>query len=487
MAEENKQEDNPLAPRIRMGQQSVSGLNVISGMLFEEKDAALRWPYAVFTYKDMLRDATIAPAINLIEMAVARVPWLIKTPAGMDEKLAEQKRFLEEVMMDMDMPWNTFIKQAATHNSYGFALTEKVYRKREYATGSKFNDGRIGLKKLAPIPQSSVDSWVFSDKGRNLSGVNQRPAIISNRNDTVMVVDNKLIEIPRKKFLLFRNNPIKDNPEGQSPLNDCYIAWRYKKALEEAEAIGVSSDLRGMKVLYLPPQYLAEDADPEMKAVRDYYERGLTLLHKNEQSSMILPMVRDDKGNKLFELDLVSVMGQKAHDTRAIINGYKKEIITCLHASQLILGQEGGGSYSLAESQSSVSKMVIDARLIEIRDQLNHDLIPQLFRLNGWDVVNTPYFEFGEIAEESLDEISKFIQRIGAVGLIPKTAESVNWITDRLGMPPQFDGDETTEQISPELTGYESGAAEGMAAGTSGNGTAKSSSARDSSVANRSN
>ena len=58
-------------------------------------------------------------------------------------------------------------------------------------------------------------------------------------------------------------------------------------------------------------------------------------------------------------------------------------------ASQLVLGQEGGGSYSLAESQSSISQMVIDARLIEIRDQLNHDLIPQLFRLNGWDATDT--------------------------------------------------------------------------------------------------
>lgn len=478
--------DSPASPRLKLGQQSVSGLNVIYGMIMEEKNWALRWPQAIHTYQDMLRDATIAPAINLVELAISRVPWVVKVPEGMEDELADKKKFLEECMVDMENPWHVFIRQAATHNSYGFSASEKVYRKREISSGSKFNDGKYGLRKLAPIAQNSVDSWEFSDRGRNLVGLIQRPANVSNRNQSTFIQDEKEIKIPRKKFLLFRNNPFKDNPEGQSPLNDCYVAWRYKKALEEAEALGVSQDLRGMKVLYLPPAYLAEDADEEMKAVREYYERGLTMLHKNEQSSMILPMVRDDSGNKLFELEIVSVMGQKAHDTRAIINGYKKEIITCLFASQLILGQDGGGSYSLAESQSSVSQMVIDARLTEIRDQLNHDLIPQLFALNKWDVVNTPYFDFAEINEESLDEISKYIQRISAVGLMPKTPAVVNFVTDRLGIEPQFKGTETTEEMAPSLTQYESGAAEGLEQG-SGNGTSSSSSKTDTSAANKEN
>lgn len=483
---ENNMDADILAPRLKMGQHSVSGLNVLSGLLFEEKEYALRWPQCIRTYNEMKKDATIAPALALVEMAIARVPWTVKVPKGKEEQLKDKKEFLEQVMSDMDVPWNTFIQQAASHNSLGFYVGEKVYRYRTYENGSKYNDGRIGLRKIAPVPQETVEAWEFSSQGRTLTGLYQRPANVSNRNDRATLVRDEPIWIPRKKFLLFRNNPVKDNPEGESPLKSCYMAWRYKTAMEQAESIGVSSDLRGMKVLYLPPQYLAEDASPEDKAVRDYYERGLTLLHKNEQTAMIIPMIRDEKGNKLFELELMSVMGQKAHNTREIINGFKKEIITSLMASQLILGQEGGGSYSLAESQSSVSQMVIDARLTEIRDQLNHDLIPQLFKLNGWDFTTTPYFDFGEIAEESLDEISKFIQRVGAVGLLPKTAQAVNWITDRIGMPTQFDDSSTTEEILPQLTGYSSGAGEGMAQG-SGNGTAKSASARDSSATNKEN
>lgn len=211
-------------------------------------------------------------------------------------------------------------------------------------------------------------------------------------------------------------------------------------------------------------------------------------MHRNEQSALILPMYRDEKGNKLFELEIVSVTGQKAYDVNAIISRYKKEIITTLMAGQLILGQEGGGSYSLAESMTGVSEMVIRTRLQEIADQLNHDLIPQLFALNGWDVTVTPYFAFGEVQKESLDEIGKFVQRVGAVGMLPKTPEIVNALTERLGMNAQFDPDKNTEDdFQSKLTNYQSGAAEGMEEGTTGNGTAKSAASRDNSTSNSEN
>lgn len=485
MADE-KENQEASALRLKLGQSSVGGLNVFSGQIYEEKEHALRWPQAICTYEKMRKDATIAPALNLVEMAIARVPWVVRIPKGKEEELKDKAKFLEEVMNDMDVPWNVFIRQAATHNTYGFAVAEKVYRVRSRQKGSKYNDGKIGLKKLAPIAQATINDWKFSEDGRELIGLTQRPTPISSRDQTILKDNSdELISIPRKKFLLFRNNPYKDNPEGESPLNHCYVAWRYKSELEKFESLGISQDLRGLKVLYLPPQYLSEDASPEDKAVREYYERGLSMLHKNEQSALILPQIHDDKGNKLFEFELKSVMGQKAHETDTVIQRFKKEIVTCLMASQLVLGQEGGGSYSLAESQSSISQMVIDARLIEIRDQLNHDLIPQLFALNGWDVTDTPYFDFGDIAEESLDEISKYIQRIAAVGLMPKTAAMANWVTEKLGVAPQFSDSQTTEEIAPYLTGYSSGAGEGL--NKTGNGTSNSVSERDNSSANLEN
>lgn len=472
------------APKIRLSQMGNNGVRVIAGHIAEEENRALRWPFAMQTYSQMLKDATIAPAIAAIEGAIAQVPWNVVATPGKEEEQAAQVKFLKQVMVDMENPFREAIRYMATHNSYGFAVTEKVYRYREYSKGSKFNDGLIGLKKLAPIPQETVVAWNFRDKGKDLNGLYQAPPVVSNRDSFDVSVTNEPTFIPRKKFILVRNSSNKNNPEGSSPLKSVYRAWRYKQTMEEFEATSVAKDARGLKVLYLPPQYLSPDASPEDKQVYEFYQRGISSLNNNEQSAMILPMFRDEKGNKMFELDVVSVMGTQANDVDKIIQRYKKEIITGLMAAQLILGQDGGGSFSLAESLDGVTKMVVNERLTQIAEQLNHDLIPQLFALNGWDITDTPKFEYGEVSAESLDEIGKYIQRTAAVGMFPKTPEAVNYVTSRLGgITPQFKDDTPEEEFLPKLTNYTSGAGEGQASGT-GNGTGKSVSARDNSAAN---
>lgn len=129
--------------------------------------------------------------------------------------------------------------------------------------------------------------------------------------------------------------------------------------------------------------------------------------------------------------------------------------------------------------------MVVNERLTQIAEQLNHDLIPQLFALNGWDITDTPKFEYGEVSSESLDEIGKYIQRTAAVGLVPKTPEMVNFITERLGVAPQFkDTEDSEEEFLSKLTNYTSGAGEGQNSPV-GSGTAKTlGSGRDNTSAN---
>lgn len=207
-----------------------------------------------------------------------------------------------------------------------------------------------------------------------------------------------------------------------------------------------------------------------------------------EQSGLILPQVLDENGNKFFDFEIVSVTGQKAYDTNSIIARYSQEILTCLFADFLSLGNNGSGSFSLAESKVSVVEMAIESKLMEIQDQLNHDLIPQLFALNGWDASVTPLFQFGKIAKQDLDVLSKYVQRLGAVGLISQDAKTVNWLASEAGMPIPFDDQDTDiEDVRVNLTGYTSGAGEGMTEGMS-NGTGGSNgSSGDSSVSNTEN
>jgi len=119
------QGDIPI-PRLKLGQSSFNGLWTAAGTIVEECNSELRWPMCMQTYKKMAKDATIAPALNLVEMAIARVPWSVKIPEGYEEQLKDKAEFLRQVMNDMDHSWGSFIRQATSFNRFGFAPIEKV-------------------------------------------------------------------------------------------------------------------------------------------------------------------------------------------------------------------------------------------------------------------------------------------------------------------------------------------------------------------------
>lgn len=485
-------------PPLAYGEQGFAGITILGGRVLEECSHELRWPECINTYKRMAKDGAIAPALELVEMMIARVPWTVKVPEGYEEKLKFQANYLRQVKDDMDHSWDSAIRQIVSFNRYGFACVEKVYGYREKAKGSKYDDGLVRIKKLALRPQDTIESWVTRNKGRDLAGFNQYVILPSNSGingndfvnggstaDLTTVGVTKFIK--RAKFLHFRNSPLKDNPEGTSPLNGAWQAWKYKQAYQESEAIAVAQDSNGFKVLYLPPQYMAADASDENKAVFEEYKKILANMHQAKQSGMILPLILDENGNKMFEFDIKSVTGQKSYDTNAIIGRYTSEILTALFADFLALGSSGSGSFSLAETKVSIIEMTLESKLNEIKDQLNNDLVRQIWELNGWETDVMPYFDYGSISKESLDEIGKFVQRVAAVSMLPKAPEVVNWIMKQADIPYHVDESLTPEELSDQLTPMTSGAAQGMTSGLPSGTGDNTGSSGDSSTSNNEN
>ncbi|MNQ86003.1 hypothetical protein D3C85_1011840 [compost metagenome] len=229
------------------------------------------------------------------------------------------------------------------------------------------------------------------------------------------------------------------------------------------------------------------DATEDDKAIFEEYKRILANIHNSKQSGIILPLITDEKGNKMFEFEVKSVSAQSSYDVNKIIQRYNAEILTCLFADFLSLGSNGSGSFSLAESKISVIEMAIESKLQEIKSQLNHDLVRQLFELNGFDTDILPEITYGSISKDSLDEVGKFIQRVSAVGMMPKTPETINWVMNQAGIPYTVDEDLDQEELSELLTPETSKSGQGMEKGLpSGTGNADGSSG-DSSTSNTEN
>lgn len=472
--------DDVSAPRLRLSEVGYTGLHVSNGQILEEARQELRFPESLKTYKKMALDTTLSSALGLYEMMVARVNWRCVPPK--DPTPAEQAKtdFINSCMDDMEHSWFEFIKEATSMYTFGFSVHEKVYRQRLKRTGSKYNDGLIGLRKLPIRSQDTISKWLFDATGRKLIGLEQDVSFSDDLYRFTALKDTK-VTIDRPKFLLFRTNVKRDNPEGVSLLKNCYQSWKWRTALEEHEAIGISREMRGIPVFYIPPHYMSPDAAADQKAIYDYYKRAANNLHMNEQAGMVMPMAYDpDSKQPLFKFELMSVMGTKGYDISEVISRYDNKMLMAFYADLLKMGQEKVGSFSLAGAKTNILAMAIEHRLMEIQTVLNTDLIPQLFALNKWADERLPTFVFDDLDEEDLDEFSKAVQRIFSVNAVEFDRPVANLIRKKLGV----DEKDVDERVADdELPNNRSRSGDGGA--TPGEGTSTAPGGKDANVANK--
>lgn len=222
-----------------------SGLNIFSGITYDELQKDLQWPNSILTYKKMSYSVPVNSCLSLFDNLISKVKWRVKPAKDATAQEIEQAKFVEECLHDMDISFRQVIKDALSSNIYGFAVLEKVYRKRNKESGSLYNDNKIGLRKIALRNQETIDGFLFDEKTGDVKGVKQNLDLVSSlyRNGR-----KGSVVIPRNKFMHVTVGRNRQDPFGKSPLRDVYMAWRYLEALAEMEATGVQKDLSGVPV-----------------------------------------------------------------------------------------------------------------------------------------------------------------------------------------------------------------------------------------------
>lgn len=461
----------PLPP-FRMGEVGTLGLNVINGRILQEPRRNLRFPESMNTYQLMMRDPAIAASLNIIKMLARRVKWSFKAPDGKqdDAQIKERVDFFNSLMDDMDVSWNEFIASVMSMCIYGFSVHEKVYKKRTGKSGkypSKFNDNLIGWAKLPIRSQPTLDKWYFDDDFTNVTGVRQN--LYRLNRDMHRVEEDGYRRLPRSKFLLFKYDENNGSPEGRSPLLNAYVPWKYKMQIEEFEAVGVSRDLVGMPKIGLPPDYLDENADPEKKAFVAYCKKLINDMIANDRAGIIFPRFIDPETKMdVFEFGLMSRQGAKAYDTAEIIERYAKQIMQAFMADVIAMGNSKYGSFSLADSKTSLLAMSVEVLLKQVKDQINRDLVPQTYALNQWPDEDQVEICFEDIETPDLEIVAKFVQQVVAVGAMECDKASSDYLRKLIGLPPADESKPISEELSPNS---QSKSGEGMKTG--GEGTAK--------------
>jgi hypothetical protein len=469
--------------RFKLSEGGYLGLNMFNGVPVDEIKRELNFPHSINTYKEMSYHSAINSALTLFVNIISKATWAVTPPLEATEEEKKQCKIIESMMHDMDMTWAEFLRDILSMNTFGFSVHEKVYRRRLSANGSVYNDGLIGWKRLPIRSQETIEKFVFSDDGNDIKGVKQNLTRVNDPYNRYSGRASMEVILPRSKIMLFRTGNHRGDPFGKSPLRDAYLAWRFLTALEDLEATGVSKDLVGLPVLYLPPQYLSADASDDQKKIRAYYENAMRNLQNNNQSAMILPNAYDpDTRQPLFKLELLSIDGKKGFDITKIKEYYKNLIFTSLFADVLVMGQTSTGSFALGSIKNSLSGSYAKNLLNSICEVINKDLVRQTYELNGWDASRAGVIDYDNIDDADLETISKYWQRVASTGLVEVDREVLNTVRVTGGV------DALPDDLAPQkdiLSGNASKAGEGMK--TAGEGTSKSPSGSDTSSNNADN
>lgn len=483
--------------RMRMSEQGTFALAKVQVDSERMKAEEIRWPNLIGTVESMKQDATVATGLDMLYTFVEKAFKDFKVIPGESEESKKAAKFVEYCLKNMDgQTLRQFARDAATFNEYGLSVVEKVYT--QITVGEYV--GKYKVKNLAFRPQASLSRTnpiVYNEDGSAIIGIKQSLSAFQNYTASeigVGGVSTRMSDviIPINRVMLMNTGGSSSQALGVSPLVGCYRAWREKILIENLEVVGATKDMGGVIELKIPSQILNKAAmdpsSPEADMVRGLMSDAANA-HSGEQSFFMLPSDTKDNAPQ-YSMTLKGIDGMgKQYSTAQLISDRKKSILDRLGAGFINVGNDKGGSYNLSESKQTIHTQFVQRVNEIILEALNENLLPQLLALNDIRLPETemPYVKAGEIVDVDMEGFSKAIQRIGAVGYLPKTPKVINRVLEVLGIDEKIEEDISQEELMKLLGEDTSRAGDGMTKGSSGNGTGKISATRDNSAANLDN
>ena len=309
----------------------------------ENKD--LQFPYNIQTFNEMKKDASIAAALAAIQVIALRVPRYVE---AYDDTDTHQKRarFVDDALgvtkdnNDMTQSFDDFLREAMSMNTFGFSVHEIVYRRRLYDKGSKFDDGKVGIKRLPIRPQASIEEFVYDDSGRDIVAVKQQKSTkFFTKSLKTLTDSNGVVNIPYNRVLHFKADSKNGDPRGVSPLTHVYDVWREIQRYKDLENIASSKNLNGLPLVYMPAAYMQADVSTPIGKIYQEIKNGISSIAIGQQSSLILPSDREElsgAGGKLFEASLLSASSSSITSITAIRQSKERQALQCLFSDGLI-------------------------------------------------------------------------------------------------------------------------------------------------------
>jgi hypothetical protein len=400
-----------MADKSKFGEIGTTGLvgaNPQSGIVTDEFIAKLNGLNGLRAYREMsLNDPVCGAILFAISMLVRGVKWTVEPVDESDEAKANAD-FVEGVLLeDMGQPFNDVVADAMSMLTYGFAVQEIVFKTRRGPSssgnpGSKYDDGKIGIHRLAPRGQETIYKWEFNDVGD----------VVAVKQQTEY---KGMVSIPANKCLLYRTVNDKNNPEGRSIFRNAYIQYKRKQLMEEAEG-RLALRSAGIVAFRLPAKIMSDSASPDEKRLYAAYKTAADRVAQDRQGSIIMPSDTGPDGRPLFDLTYIVADGRRPSDHTPTITRLNQMIATSVLADFVLLGQDKVGSFALSSDKTALFAKAVSTYLGVISDNMNRVLLPRLYDLNGMDREMMPKLAHGDLQSPDITALANFVSTLATAG-----------------------------------------------------------------------
>lgn len=404
-----------------------SGLAQSNGYVLEEFLARLQGRQGVRFYREMRDNSSTIGAIAFtLESLMRGVAFRIE-PASDKPEAKAQAEFVDQCLFqDMSQTWADLLTNILSMLTYGWAYHEICYKyrrgpkMRDPRFRSKYNDGKIGWRKMPIRAQTSLDRWVIDPSDSGIRGMWQMDPYAMGKAPQAF--------IPIEKALLFRPTSYLDNPEGRSIYRNAAIDYFRLKRITEIEATGIERDMTGLLTMEVPLDLLMANnqSKPELVTLRAQLERMLSALKRDEREFAMIPPEVDEEGKPTgYKLKLLATGGRRQIDTNQIVLRYMNAMTMTTLADFLMLGKGDTGSFALASSKTKLFASAMGSIMDAITDVFDRFAIPRLLDLNGVDPELYPHLVHGDIETPPLDEIGQFITSLATAGILSPGNQSL--------------------------------------------------------------
>lgn len=417
---------------MRMADRRNVGYARARNQALEEDNFELRFPKSAEVFGKMGReDAQVYSVLQAIMLPIIRASWWLDPNGADDEVVALVAGDLRLQVLGDDpkkpiaqhsgrVSWDTHLRQALRSLQFGHMFFEQVYE-----VGA---DGRNHLRKLAPRWPGTISAITVADDG-GLESITQ----------TSRGIDGRRV-IPVDRIVAYVHDDIGGMWQGQSVLRPAYKHWKLRDELLRLELDVL--DRNGMGVPVYEGSDLSNDPDGDLA-------RGEALaasLRAGATAGAAVPA-----GAKLA---LLGVSGQLVSPREAIVH---HEAMIAKAVLAHFMNLENGGSYSLAEVQSSFFVQSLQTRAEQIADVATQHIVEDLVRIAFPDyegvcprIVCDPIASKKELSAADLSmlkrdgvlladpELEEHVRRVYSLPAKQKLSDALKAKKDRLTMEEQI-------------------------------------------------